>query len=85
MFQFEEALETVFARCTPFDESPIRRSEEYISISKSLMAARQFLDRHFPGDTGNIDAYLDTYLDLVELECRHYFAEGFRLGRSCPN
>ena len=27
-----------------------------------------------------IDRYIDHYLDLVDLECRHYFAEGYRIG-----
>ena len=81
MFKFEENLESAFAACTPFDESPLRNSEEYQQISRSLLAARQFLDRHAPGTMADVDTYLDTYLDLVDLECRHYFAEGYRLGR----
>lgn len=81
MFQFEEQLESVFTQCTPFDESDLRNSEDYRKISASLRAARHFLDRHLPNATNFIDTYLDTYLDLVDLECRHYFAEGYRLGR----
>ncbi len=81
MFQFEESLESIFAQCVPFDESPICQSPEYEEISQTLRATRQLLQRHAPESMADIDAFLNTYLELVDLECRHYFAEGYRLGR----
>jgi hypothetical protein len=38
------------------------------------------LEQYAPESMADVDAYLDTYLELVDLECRHYFAEGYRLG-----
>lgn len=81
MFEFEESLESAFARCTPFDESAVRQSEDYIRISQTLQDARRLLERHAPDSMADIDAFLDAYLELVDLECRHYFSEGYRLAR----
>ena len=80
MFQFQDWLEELYAQCTPFDASTLRQSPEYAEISQTLRAARQLLERHAPDSMADIDAFLDTYLELVDLECRHYFTEGYVLG-----
>ena len=81
MFQFEESLESVFAQCVPFDESPLRQCEDYEKNSLAIQCFREFAEILDPEVVKCIDAYLNTYLALVDLECRHYFAEGYRLGR----
>lgn len=31
----------------------------------------------------DIDAFMDAYLELIDLECRHYFIEGYcKIGRA---
>lgn len=82
MYQFEPWLESIFAECTPFDESGIRKSPKYAQISDTLRATRRLLERHAPESMADIDAFLDTYQELVDLECRHYFTEGYCLGRA---
>lgn len=81
MYQFAPWLESLFAQCTPFDESPIRQSAECTEIAQSLRAARRLLARHAPESMADIDAFLDTYMEMIDLECRHYFSEGYCLGR----
>lgn len=81
MFQFDEPLETLFAQCAPFDESSIRQSEEYKKKSEVLQTCREFLQILDPEVVTCIDLYMNTYLELVDLECRHYFSEGYRLAR----
>jgi hypothetical protein len=81
MFQFDPPLEAAFAQCVPFDESELRASEDYRKVARTLRDARQLLERHAPESMADVDAYLDTYLELVDLECRHYFAQGYLLGR----
>jgi hypothetical protein len=74
-------MEEIFSQCRPFDESAIRAGEDYARTASSLQAARRLLEKYAPETMADVDAYLDTYLELVDLECRHYFAEGYRLGR----
>jgi hypothetical protein len=85
MFQFERPLEDAFSQCVPFDESAICSSEDYARTARSLQAARRLLEKYAPESMADVDAYLDAYLELVDLECRHYFAEGYRLGETGAN
>ena len=82
MYQFEDRIEALFAQCTPFDESIIRKSPEYEEISRTLQATRRLLERHAPDSMSDIDAFMDAYLELIDLECRHYFIEGYCIGRA---
>lgn len=80
MFTFDPNMEVLFSRCVPFDEGKIAQSESYQEIHDELRSVRKFLERRAPEIMSCIDSYMDTYLELVDLECRHYFAEGYRLG-----
>lgn len=82
MFEFDPAMEEIFSQCVPFGESEIGRGEDCQQIHRELKAVRDFLGRRAPDTMECIDAYVDTYLGLVDLECRHYFSEGYRLGLS---
>lgn len=80
MLVFDHDMEMRFIKCVPFDESEIIKSESYQDIQRELKATRKFLERRVPDTMACIDAYMSTYLELVDLECRHYFAEGYRMG-----
>lgn len=80
MFVFDPSMEKIYAKCAPFDESEIAQSIACREISEELRAIRTFLKRRAPDIMECIDAYVDKYLEMVELECRHYFAEGYRMG-----
>ena len=80
MFEFDENLEKLYAECTPFDESELGNGPDHARIRRELQAVRAFLERREPHIMACIDQYLDHYLDLVDLECRHYFRESYRLG-----
>lgn len=80
MFMFDGAMEKIFSKCVPFDEGEIANSESCQNIRRELRAVRSFLERRDPQVMACIDSYVDTYLGLVDLECRHYFAEGYRMG-----
>lgn len=70
MFTFDETMENTFAKCIPFDEGGIANSESCQNIHRELRAIRSFLERRDPQVMACIDSYLDTYLGLVDLECR---------------
>ena len=80
MLIFDREMEKRYIQCVPFDEGDIIKSESYQEIQRELKATRKFLERRVPDTMACIDAYMSTYLELVELECRHYFAEGYRIG-----
>lgn len=80
MFTFDETMENIFEKCVPFGEGEIAGGEDCQSVHRELRAVRSFLERRDPQVMACIDSYIDTYLGLVDLECRHYFAEGYRLG-----
>lgn len=80
MFEFDPHMENLYSKCVPFDESEVAKSESYQDIRRELQLVRKFLERCAPETMTNLDAYVDKYLELVDLECRHYFLEGYRLG-----
>ena len=80
MLGFDPAQEELLAQCVPFGESELGRGEDCQRVHRELKAIRDFLTRRAPDTMACIDSYVDTYLELVDLECRHYFWEGYRLG-----
>lgn len=80
MFVFDPAMEMQFAQCTPFDESAIAQSATYQEACEELAAFRKFMERRAPDIMECVDKYMDIYLEIVDLECRHYFYEGYRIG-----
>lgn len=82
MFEFDPHMEKLYSKCVPFDEGEIVKSESYQAVRKELRLIRQFLERRAPETMANLDVYVDKYLEVMEMECRHYFAEGYRMGVS---
>lgn len=80
MFEFDPVMEKAFSECVPFDEGEAAGSDNGQTVRRELRLIRQFLERRDPEVMACIDGYMDKYLDLVDLECRHYFAEGYRMG-----
>ena len=80
MFEFDESMEKLYIECTPFDEGELGNGPDHARIRRELQAVRTFLERREPYIMECIDQYIDHYLDLVDLECRHYFQEGYRIG-----
>lgn len=80
MFFFNPKMEMKFAQCTPFDEGDIAQSADYEEARRELAAFRKFMERRTPDVLECVDKYMDIYMELVDLECRHYFQEGCRIG-----
>ena len=84
-YKFDEPLETLYQQCTPFSEGPLWNSDAHKEANRNIETLRRLLAAHDPTILNEVEAALDAYLDVVDLEVRHYFAEGYRLGRESLN
>lgn len=80
MLVYDREMEKRYNECVPFDEGEIIKSASYNELQMELQETRRVLERRVPDTMACIDAYMSTYLEMVELECHHYFAEGYRVG-----
>ena len=66
-----------------FDEGRLYQSPAYLACMENRIQFEETAGWLCGEDISRLlDAYADILSDITEFECRHYFAEGYRLGRA---
>ena len=78
----DKPIEELYHRAKRFDESDIYQSAEYDAVAKNQMALYKKMRVIFgPAIIPFLEEYTAAMGDEMELECRHFFEQGYRLGR----
>lgn len=79
----EKAVEELYQRAKRFDEGDIYQSEEYTRLvrEQSELGLNIRARLGLPG-ASLLEDYTAVLGDMTELECRHFFEQGYLLGRA---
>jgi len=75
-------MEELYHQAKRFDESELYQSDEYAAIAKAQMGLYKKMYALFGAVIAPIlEEYHAAISDELELECRHFFEQGYLLGR----
>ncbi|WP_251445183.1 DUF6809 family protein [Vermiculatibacterium agrestimuris] len=77
----KDSLEELYQKAKRFDEGDIYQSEEYDAIARRQRELYTNMRLLCPAIHRLLDEYTEAMGDEMELECRHFFEQGCRLGR----
>lgn len=78
----EKRIEELYEEAKRFDESDLYRSAEYDAISEKRCELYENICALFgPAIVPLLEEYADAIGDETELECRHFFKEGYLMGQ----
>ncbi len=78
----KKSIEELYRQAKRFDEGGIYQSEEYNAIARKQRELYKNLRLLFGPTAGALlEEYTEALGDECELECRHFFEQGYRLGQ----
>lgn len=78
----KESIEHLYQKAKRFDEGEIYQSQEYSAIAKRQMELHKKMCALFgPLIVSLLEEYSAAIADEMELECRHFFQQGYLLGQ----
>lgn len=81
MKKYEEAIYELYLDARRFDESELYQSDEYENLVERKVELRENLYRRFNSAIHLLEEYLGLLAEENELECQHFFREGYLAGR----
>ena len=76
-------IECLYADAPRFDESELCRSDEFSRLSAFQMQLIQQAEVRFGAEAADIlEEYMGVLYEQTELECRHFFHQGYLAGRA---
>ncbi len=76
-------IEQLYVRTPRFDEGDLYRSEAYSQLSVRQMQLLRQAAALFGEDAAKLlEDYAEVLYDQAEMECRHFFRQGYIAGRS---
>lgn len=76
------SMEELYQRAKRFDEGEIYQSPEYDKIAKRQMELYREMRALFgPFIVPLLEEYTDQIGEECEMECRHFFEQGYRMGK----
>ena len=78
----KKSLEDLYREAKRFDESGIYQSDEYAAIAKQQNRVYKEICAIFgPVAASLLEEYTAAIGDEMELECKHFFEQGYLMGR----
>lgn len=82
----EKAVEELYQRAKRFDEGDIYQSEEYAqTVGERNELELKLRAKLGPPGTLLLEDYAAVLGEITELECRHFFEQGYLLGRTASS
>ncbi len=82
----EKHIEKLYQRTKRFDEGGLYQTQQYTDICKRQLALSQEMRLIFgPMLSQLLDEYTAAIGDECDLECRHFFEQGYLLGKGSSN
>lgn len=76
----KKSIEELYREAKRFDESDIYHSEEYDAIARNQRDLYKKMCTLFPAISSLLEEYTAAIGDEIELECKHFFEQGYLLG-----
>ncbi len=81
-----QSMDDLYRKAKRFDESDIYQSQEYKDVCMRQLQLYEKLRRRFGAQiTPLLEEYTAAIDDECDLENKHFFAQGYRLGRAVGN
>jgi len=78
----KKSIEELYQRAKRFDEGELYQSEEYDAIAARQMELYRIMDAMFsPAIAPLMEEYMSLIYDEMEMECRHFFEQGYKIGQ----
>ena len=78
----EKSIEELYQQAKRFDEGELYQSQEYSAIARRQTELYQKMRTLFgPPVAPFLEEYAAAIADEMELECRHFFRQGYLLGQ----
>lgn len=77
-----DEIRALYKQAPRFDESELYQSEEYEEASTMRLGLEALAERWFEGRLSTfLEDYVDAMEQMTELECMHYFEQGYLMGK----
>ena len=77
----KKSIEELYRKAKRFDEGDLYQSKEYSTIARNQREVYQKICALFgPAVVPLLEEYTAAVSDEIELECRHFFEQGYRMG-----
>lgn len=81
MHRGKDFINELYLNARRFDEGEIYQSQEYEELVNRKVEVMENLYRKCGAELPLLEEYIDLLRDETELECQHFFREGYRAGR----
>lgn len=82
MKEYGDRIEELYLEARRFDESETYQSKEYEDLVERKVEVMENLHRKFNSEIPLLEEYIGILAEVTELECQHFFREGYRAGQA---